>query len=303
MPAFTEKHFISTDSKGQHKIVYSDWGPEDAVPIICVPGLTGNGRDFDVLAEALVREGRRLICIDLPGRGRSDFLENPLDYNYDQYIKDLKTLLLHIGIEKPNSVDWLGISLGGLLGIRLAGEKDTPIRRLILNDVGPEVPKPALDFIHMVISQHYKFNSIGDLEKRMRETRGLTWGPVTDHQWREMAEHNARALPDGSITYGYDQRISIVFDNEPTGDKDLWPYWDKIRCPVMLIHGYKSVVLTKNIVAQMKTLGPGPSMHYAMFRDCGHVPSLMAPNQIQVIREWLVDTDRLQTESRVRQQA
>ncbi len=303
MPAFTEKHFISTNSTGQHRVVYSDWGSHDAVPIICVPGLTGNGRDFDVLAEALVKEGRRLICVDLPGRGRSDYLKEPLDYNYDQYCKDLKMLLTHIGISKPASVDWLGVSLGGLLGIRLAGEEGTPIRRLILNDVGPEVPKPALDFIHTVISQQYKFNSIGDLEKRMRETRGLTWGPVTDHQWREMAEHNARALPDGMITYGYDPKIAVIFEKHPVGDKNLWNYWDRIECPVMLIHGYKSVVLTQKIIAQMKTLGPGPEMHYVMFKDCGHVPSLMASNQIQVIREWLQETDRLRDDGHLRSRA
>jgi pimeloyl-ACP methyl ester carboxylesterase len=296
--AFTEKHFISTNSRGQHRIVYSDWGPVEATPIICVPGLTGNGRDFDILAEALVRDGRRLICVDLAGRGRSDFLPNPLDYNYDQYTKDLKTLLTHIGIDGPDSVDWLGVSLGGLLGIKIAGERKTPIRRLILNDVGPEVPKAALDFIHSVISQHYRFSNIGELEKRMRETRGLTWGPVTDHQWKLMAEHNARALPDGSITYGYDPNIAQIFEKEPTGDKDLWPSWDRVQCPVMLIHGYKSVVLNKNIVAQMKTLGPGPEMHYVMFKDCGHVPSLMAPNQIQVIREWLQMTANVMAEDR-----
>jgi len=279
---FQEKTFTGKNSKGTHNVVYSDWGDEKAPPIICVAGLTGNGHDFDFTAPALVKAGYRVIAVDLPGRGRSDFLTNSLDYNYNQYCDDLLGLISELGLK---DVDWLGVSLGGLLGIRIAGAGQSPIRRLILNDVGPVVPQAALDFIHMVISKHYQFDTIKDLEKRMRETRGLTWGPVTDEQWKHMAEHNARALPDGAITYGYDPGIAEIFKTEPTGDKDLWPYWDKIECPVLLIHGKKSVVLTKEIVSEMKKRGP--KMDYVVFGDCGHVPSLWAPEQIKAIEKWL----------------
>ncbi len=288
--SFAEKHILSLNSKGHHRLVYDDWGPENAIPTICVHGLTGNGHDFDVLAEELIKEGRRLICVDLPGRGRSDFLQNPLDYNYDQYCNDLMALMTHLGINKPGSVDWIGISLGGLLGIRMAGIEGTPIRRMILNDVGPVVPKPALDFIHTVISQTYTFDTIKDLEKRMRETRGLTWGPVTDEQWKHMSEHNARALDDGSITYSYDPRIAVIFKEQPIGDQDLWVSWDAIQCPVMVIHGKKSVVLTKSIVSDMQARFTGASLQVIQYKDCGHVPSLMAPNQIEDIRTWLNET-------------
>lgn len=285
--SFTEKYISGVNSKGSHRIVYNDWGPENAVPIICVHGLTGNGHDFDILAEELINDGRRLICVDLPGRGRSDFLSEPLDYNYQQYCDDLTALLAHLGVDKPNSVDWIGISLGGLLGIRLAGMKDTPIRRMILNDVGPIVPQAALDFIHKVISQTYTFPTIAALEKRMRETRGLTWGPVTDAQWKFMAEHNARALEDGSITYSYDPNISVIFGEQPTGEQDLWPAWESIECPVMVIHGKKSVVLTKPIISEMQARFTGKDLRVIQYKDCGHVPSLMAPNQIKDIRSWL----------------
>lgn len=288
--SFTEKSFLSINSAGMHRIVYNDWGPADGVPAICVHGLTGNGHDFDILAEELIKDGRRLICVDLPGRGRSDFLPNPLDYNYRQYYQDLMMLMAHIGVKDENSIDWIGISLGGLLGIGLAGLPMSPVRRLILNDVGPAVPKPALDFIHSVISQTYTFDTIGDLEKRMRETRGLTWGPVTDTQWKLMAEHNARALEDGSITYGYDPGIAMVFENSPIGDADLWLAWDQIQCPVMVIQGKKSVVLTKPILQEMHTRFKGNSFHIIQYPDCGHVPSLMAPQHIEDIRKWLNDT-------------
>ena len=285
--AFTEKHFLSLNSRGAHRIVYNDWGPEDGQIMICVHGLTGNGHDFDYLAEILIDDGYRLICVDLPGRGRSDFLPNPLDYNYNQYSHDLMALLAHLNITEAGIVDWLGISLGGLLGIKLAGIENSPIRRLIINDVGPEVPQAALDFIHQVISQSYVFDTIKGLENRMRETRGLTWGPVTDEQWHHMAEHNARALEDGSITYSYDPEIAVIFEEEPIGAEDLWLNWDQIACPVLTIRGAQSVLLTKDILKEMKSRGPGPAMSIEIFKGCGHVPSLMAPKQIQAIQKWL----------------
>ena len=285
---FTEKHTFGVTDHGRHKIVYSDWGNEDDQPIICVHGLTGNGHDFDYIAADLIQHGYRLICIDLPGRGRSDFLKDPLDYNYGQYIEDINAVLAHEDLGEPNSLDWLGVSLGGLLGFRFAGIEDSPIRKLIVNDVGPVVPKPALDFIYHVISKQYTFDTIPDLEKRMRETRGLTWGPVTDGQWKHMAEHNARALDDGQITYAYDPNIAKVFEGEPIGEADLWPYWDAIACPTLVIRGAHSVLLTKDIVREMETRGP--DFNFIEFEGCGHVPSLMAENQIEAVKAWLSET-------------
>lgn len=288
--AYTEKSLQCLNSQGYHRIVYNDWGDENAAPVICVHGLTGNGHDFDYIARDLVKHGFRLIAVDLPGRSRSDFLSNPLDYNYNQYCSDLMALLAHLDLTEPKSVDWLGISLGGLLGIRLAGMDGTPIRRMILNDVGPEVPQSALDFIHQVISQKYVFNTIDDMEERMRQTRGLTWGPITDEQWHHMAEHNARALDDGSLTYGYDPEIAKIFETEPTGDANLWLYWERIKCPVQVIHGAQSVVLTPEILQLMHDSFHGKSFDVAQFADCGHVPSLMDGHQIEVVRKWLKDT-------------
>tara|TARA_B100000780_G_scaffold274039_1_gene238486 strand:- start:510 stop:1385 length:876 start_codon:yes stop_codon:yes gene_type:complete len=285
--SYSERTFLSLNSEGYHQLVYNDWGDPNGRPVIGVHGLTGNGHDFDFIAEDLIDHGYRFIAIDLPGRGRSDFLPNPLDYNYNQYCHDLMALLAHLDLASPAAVDWLGISLGGLLGIKLAGMSGTPIARLILNDVGPEVPKPALDFIHSVIAHRYVFDTIEDVEQRMRETRGLTWGPITDHQWHHMAKHNARALDDGSLTYGYDHAIAKIFEAEPTGDTDLWPYWDKIQAPVQLIHGAQSLVLISDIIDQMRGRYTGHSLDLVQFADCGHVPSLMHPHQIEIVRKWL----------------
>lgn len=288
--AYTEKAFQCLNSKGFHRIVYNDWGDPKGWPIVCVHGLTGNGHDFDYIAQDLIQHGFRLIAVDLPGRSRSDFLPNPLDYNYDQYWQDLMALLAHLDLTDARSIDWLGISLGGLLGIRLAGMNNSPIRRLILNDVGPEVPQDALDFIHQVIAQRYTFDTIQDLEKRMRETRGLSWGPLDDEQWKHMAEHNARALEDGTITYAYDPNIAEIFKTEPIGNQNLWDYWDKIQCPTLTIHGASSIVLTVDILQQMHDRFTGQSSDVIQFADCGHVPSLMNAHQIDMVRHWLLKT-------------
>lgn len=282
-----EASFVSSNSQGLHKIVYSGWGKADGRIIICVHGLTGNASDFEEIAPALVEDGYRVIAPDLPGRGRSDFLNNPLDYNYAQYWKDLSALMAQLGIMTPGSIDWLGVSLGGLLGMYLASLPASPIARMILNDVGPEVPKPALDFIAQVVAQEYSFANVEEMEQRMRATRGLTWGPLTDAQWKRMAKHNARTLPDGRITYGYDPAISKIFEIEPTGPTNLWPCWQATRQPVLTIRGANSVLLTVDIVARMSREKPGRGMDFIEFAGCGHVPSLMAPDQIKAVREWL----------------
>lgn len=272
--SFTEKSVNTL-----HCVVYNDWGPADARPIICIHGLTGNGHDFDFIAPALVADGYRLICIDLPGRGRSDFLTDPLDYNYDQYLHDIEAVIAQ---EKLESFDWLGVSLGGLLGMRMA--EDTRMQRLILNDIGPTVPKPALDFIYQVIAQDYAFDDIPALETRMRETRGLSWGPVTDAQWAHMAQHNARELDDGRITYAYDPAIARIFETEPIGALDLWPFWEKLTCPILVIQGAESLLLTRDILDDMQTKN---NFDLQVFENCGHVPSLMAAEQIERVRAWL----------------
>ncbi|MFN3700426.1 MAG: alpha/beta fold hydrolase [Alphaproteobacteria bacterium] len=285
--AFTEKHFHALNSKGYHRITYSDWGDPQARPIIGVHGLTGNGHDFDVIAAALINHGYRFIAVDLVGRGRSDFLPDPLDYNYQQYCADLMLLLAHLDLTRPHCLDWLGISLGGLLGIRLAGLENSPICRLILNDVGPEVPQAALDFIHGVIAQEYRFDTLQELETRMRATRGLSWGPISDQQWKDMAEHNARALDDGRLTYGYDPRIAEIFKLHPTGQESLWPYWGNIAAPVQVLHGAQSMVLTAPIIESMQSSYRGTGIEVVTFEDCGHVPSLMHPSQIEKVLTWL----------------
>ncbi len=287
---FIEGSALCLNSLGTHKIVYSDWGHDNKNIIICIHGLTGNGRDFDFLAPELVKQNYRVIAIDLAGRGRSDFLKDPLDYNYRQYLQDILTVLDHLNINKPASIDWLGVSLGGLLGINLAGEPNTPIKRLILNDVGPEVPKKALKFIYRVIKKLYKFKSLNAFEKRLRKTRGLTWGEVTDEQWQHMAQHNHRKIGRNKLTYAYDHKIALIFKKEPIGKINLWDQWQNIKCPTLALRGGNSLILPIPILEKMQDTAINFQMDTHEFENCGHVPSLMASAQIKVISKWLEST-------------
>lgn len=286
--AYTEHSYLGLNSQGFHNIVYNDWGPKDKVPLICVHGITCNGHDFDPLANHLSTKGHRLITLDLAGRGRSDNLPNPLDYNIVQYNQDIAGLIAHLGFTEPNSVDFLGISLGGMIGICLAGVQNSPIRRFIINDVGPVVPQEALNLIANVVLQPRSFDTVEDLEQDLRTLQRIGWGPITEEIWHHMAEHNARALDDGSLTYNYDPDIVVAFKAaSEAGGGDLWPFWDNIQCPTMLVRGEKSVILPEDLLQEMLTRGPGPDVTLATFEDCGHAPSLTTPVQIEAIEEWL----------------
>lgn len=274
----------SSSQAGEHKLACCDWGSEDAPVILCIHGLTCNGHDFDYIAPALVEAGYRVIAPDLPGRGRSDFLPDPQHYRHAQYEQDMLALCDQLGISE---CDIIGTSLGGLLAMRMAGDPECPlaIKRMILNDIGPEVPQEAADFIKLVLSETYSFTSIKALEQQMRATRGLTWGPITDEQWAHMAAHNHRPLPDGGFTYAYDPAINTRFDDEPAGEVDLWARFSALNCPLLLLRGGQSVLLTEEITQRMKDVQPG--MEVITYKDCGHVPSLMAPNQIKDVVQWL----------------
>lgn len=285
-----EGSFSSLNSQGFHRVVYREWGPADGFPVICVHGLTGNSHDFDWIAPELAQTGYRVLAIDMPGRGGSDFLPNALDYNYAQYLKDLTAFMAHVGIKEPGSTDWIGVSMGGLLGMRLACLPGTPIRNMVLNDIGPYIPQADIDFIAQYISRTYAFDTLAEMEAFMRQTRGLSWGPITDSQWAQMAQNNARAMDDGRLTYRFDPRIADVFAAEPAGDVDMWSCWDATQAQVLALRGDKSTIFPQKTADEMLTRGPGAAgkMALEIIEGCGHVPSLMAPDQIRLVRNWLL---------------
>src|SRR6516164_3807630 len=160
-----EKQFYSLGPGGFHRIAYTEWGQASAQPpVICVHGLTRNGRDFDYLARTLEGDGRQVFCPDIVGRGKSDWLANPAYYNYPQYLTDMTALIARTGTE---SVDWVGTSMGGLIGMLLATQANTPVRRLVINDVGPFLPLIALKRIGAYVGQSPVFNDLEGVEKYM----------------------------------------------------------------------------------------------------------------------------------------
>lgn len=292
--AYQEKSFLYITQTGYQNVVYSDFGDHNKKLIICVHGLTGNGRDFDYLAPALVDQGYRVIAIDMPGRGRSDFCEDPSHYCYKDYMSVLESLLAHLNVTEPKSIDWIGTSMGGLLGFRMAGIEGTPIKRMIINDVGPSVPQDALDFIEEYVSRDYEFESVNALRDFMKQMRGPSYGLVTDEQWLHMAQTNSKPLDNGKVTYGYDPKIAFMFGKEPVGETvDLWRYWEKMGTPTLVLRGADSAVFPKDIAEKMTRTGPGKlgKMTLETLEGCGHVPSLMAPYQIEMIVDWLNKTD------------
>jgi pimeloyl-ACP methyl ester carboxylesterase len=262
-------------------ISYAEWGdPNAARTVVCVHGLTRNGRDFDHLAMVL-QEHARVICPDMAGRGLSDPLGDPEHYALPTYVGHMLQLLGKLGLA---TVDWVGTSMGGLIGMGVAASEASLVRRLVLNDIGPFIPKAALARINTYLGLDLRFASLDQLEAHLREINA-GFGPLTDAEWRHLAEHSARRRDDGSFGLNYDQRLGEPMKKGPLEDVDLWPVWDQISCPVLLLRGKESDLLLGDTAAEMAQRGPGAEI--VEFDGTGHAPALMAKDQIEVVREWL----------------
>src|SRR5579872_3997433 len=266
---------------GFHRVVYSQWdGPAGAPTLLCMHGLTRNGKDFDVVAQALSSR-YRVICPDAPGRGRSAHLAAPEDYSYPLYVADLATLIARLDVE---SLDWLGTSMGGLIGMMIAAQPGSPIRRLVINDIGGFIPKAALERIGSYVGLDPSFPSLEAMEQAVRQNYA-TFGPLTDAEMRRLTEASAERRPDGSYGFAYDPRIAIAFKAAPFQDVDLWRVWDAITCPVLLLRGETSYVLPRAVAEEMTRRGPKAKL--VEFAGVGHAPALFSEEQIAPIREFL----------------
>ena len=276
-----EKNFLSLTTRGFHRVAYNEWGRADSPQtVICVHGLTRNSRDFDALAEALERS-RRVACVDLVGRGRSDWLADKQQYNFATYCADMVALMARLGEE---TFDWVGTSLGGFIGMFLAAQPNSPIRRLVLIDAGAFVPKSAPQRMLQYVGVERSFESLSEAEEYFR---GIykTFGPLTDAQWAELTRHSVRRRPeDRAYTLTYDPDIVAPMRNPQ--DLNLWPVWEQIRCPVLLLRGADSDVLTPDVVERM--LKRGPKTELVEFPGVGHAPALRDAKQIDVIKRWLL---------------
>ncbi|MBL8518071.1 MAG: alpha/beta hydrolase [Betaproteobacteria bacterium] len=275
-----ELHCLGLSQAGFHKIAYNDWGhPSNQRVLVCAHGLTRNARDFDDLASALYDQ-YRVICFDAAGRGRSDWLANKADYNYPQYAADANALIARTGAPV---VDWLGTSMGGILGMILAAQPNSPIRRLVINDVGSLVPKASLERIGAYVGKSMAFENEAALVAAVKAAS--PFGPLTESQWTHVATSGARRLPDGRWQFSYDPAIAEVFSKAIAADVDLSFYWDKVTCPVLLTRGANSDLL---LPETFQAMCARPNVTGVEFADVGHAPMFMDAGQIKVVRDFLL---------------
>jgi pimeloyl-ACP methyl ester carboxylesterase len=278
-----EDEFLGLSTGGFHRVAYTEWGDKDEDRLaICVHGLTRNGRDFDELARALQKE-RRVACPDVVGRGRSDWLADKTQYTFITYCADMTALLARL---RGKSVDWVGTSMGGQVGMILAAQPNTPIRRLVLNDIGPFVPKEAPRRLLAYAGTHPPpFESVAAAERHIREIYA-PFGKLSDKQWAHLTRYSLREADGGGYVLAYDPGIVEPLKQMQHADFHIWPLWDRIRCPVLVLHGTESDVLLESTVEEMRRRGP--SVEVVEIPDVGHAPTLTAPEHVRIVRDWLL---------------
>ena len=266
-----------------HHMAYTEWG--DATNprvLLCVHGLTRNARDFDPLARALADQ-YRVICPDVAGRGESDWLRNKADYSVPNYMQHMLVLLAHLGVAQ---VDWVGTSMGGLIGMSLAALPNAPIRKLVLNDAGAVVSARSLQRIAGYVGLAPDFASLAEAEIYMRETYA-GFGLLTDKQWRFLTEHALRALPEGGWRMLYDPAIGDAMRTSPIlFDLNLWHLYDAIRAQTVVLRGVESDLLSHDTAAEMALRGP--RAHLVEIPGVGHAPMLMDDIQTAIVRNFLL---------------
>ena len=269
--------------KGLHRIAYWEWGdPRNERVLVCVHGLGRCARDFDALAGAL-SDRYRVVCPDVAGRGDSDWLADPMLYQLPQYLADMVTLIARLDVE---NVHWLGTSMGGLIGMALAAQPGTPVQKLVINDAGPVISKVSLERIAAYFGMAPVFPDMAAAEKYVRAV-SAPFGPHTDAEWRFLTEVVMRKNADGSLRLHYDPKIAEPFRaTMPEKDLELWPLWDAIRCPTLVLRGALSDLLTRETCEKMA--GRGPKAKVVEIAGVGHAPTLMHEDQIRIVQEFLV---------------
>lgn len=260
---------------------FTEWGAEHRDVVLCWHGLARTSRDFDALAQHLA--GRyRVICPDMPGRGLSQWALDPArEYSFAHYGEIALELCRQLAIERMR---WIGTSMGGFLGIILAGGalRDR-ITHLLLNDVGPDVPPAAAQRIAAYVGNPPAFPTLTELEQWLRAVYA-PFGPQTDATWRHLAETSSRRTDAGQITVHYDPRLVDHLTGHPS-DWDQWAAYDRIQCPTLLLRGKTSDVLTREVAEAMTRRGP--CCRLVEIEYCGHAPMLNVPAEQRVVDEFL----------------
>lgn len=291
-------YVLCPDASGGHRMAYWQWGdPQAAHVVVCAHGLTRQGRDFDVLAQALCQRGGsglRVVCPDVAGRGQSDWLKDPMGYQIPAYAGDMLALLAQL---KPDTLDWVGTSMGGLIGLVLCGQADlplaAPVRRLVLNDVGPSMQWQALQRIGQYLGQTGRFDSLQQAADAMWAIAS-SFGPHSAEQWLALSRHMVKPVGDasGCLTLHYDPAIALAFqavtpESAAEGEALLWQLYDNITATTLLIRGAQSDLLSIETAQAM--MARGPKARLVEFKDVGHAPTLIADTQVQTVVSFLLD--------------
>jgi pimeloyl-ACP methyl ester carboxylesterase len=279
-------HVQCLTPSGLHRMAYWEWG--DAINpkvLVCVHGLTRQGRDFDVLAQAMSNE-YRVVCPDVVGRGASDWLADPSGYHVPMYVADMVTLLARLN---ASSLDWVGTSMGGLIGIGVAALPHNLIRRFVINDVGPTLEAGAIARIGSYLGVPMHWKSVEEAADYMWSI-SKSFGPHTREQWLALTRPMLKADGDGFKPH-YDPRIGVPFrsvtpEMAAFGEAMLWKAFDAVTAPTLVLRGAESDLLTPATAHAMTQRGPKARL--IEFAGVGHAPTLIASDQIAAVREFLL---------------
>ncbi len=279
----SQRYVSCATPTGLHRLGYLDWGdPANPNVVVCVHGLTRCARDFDPFARALV-DRYRVICPDMPGRGSSDWLKNPAEYEIPIYVSDCVTLIARLDVEQ---VDWVGTSMGGLIGMALAAMPGAAIRRLVLNDAGPVLSAASLARIGQYVGNAPRFPDFGSAVQYIR-TIAASFGPHTDEEWNFLTDVVVRKQADESYVAHYDPALSIPFRKIVMNrDIELWHLYDAVRAKTLVIRGAESDLLPRATAEQMRRRGPMAEV--VELEGVGHAPTLMHGDQTAVVRDFLL---------------
>lgn len=279
-----EKFVQCLSPSGLHNMHYTEWGARDNPRVvICVHGLTRNCRDFDALAQTLEKDFR-VVCPDIVGRGQSDWLADKQHYGLPQYLADITTLIAKLSADGPRDILWVGTSMGGMIGLLLASLARTPVRKLVLNDVGTLIPKASLERIAAYVGKAPSFKTLAETNAYVRYV-SASFGSHSDAQWDHLTRHNSRQNADGTWTMNYDPGVALPFQQGPLNDIDLSGSYDRITCPTLLLRGADSDLLLKDTALAMTQRGP--TARLVEFAGVGHAPMLMTDDQIKVVQTFL----------------
>jgi pimeloyl-ACP methyl ester carboxylesterase len=280
------RHVKCLSHAGFHRMAYTEWGaPGNPRVLVCVHGLTRVGRDFDRLARALSSH-YRVVCPDVVGRGRSDWLRDPNYYVIPQYVSDMVALIARLDVE---AVDWVGTSMGGLIGIALAGQAEAPIRRLVINDVGPRLDAAAISRIGTYLGAPVSFATVDEAVDYVSVV-AAPFGVKEREDWRELVEPALRKDGERWLLH-YDPRIAVPFKSvTPEGaavaEAAMWKLYDAIVGPTLIVRGEHSDLLTRETLAEMQARGPRPQG--AEVPGVGHAPTFMFEHEIALVRDFLL---------------